>query len=128
MIAFKVLINGKQQFVTGIEDWDSLHAVIMAIRGDKDDPDHTFDLKIGGLAQEVEPGKLEHVRWPNIDLCVGDEISITIVETNEIDKPIKRYRSDKSVQENPFTEKELLELQKQAYLRLKEQFKNEDFA
>ena len=68
MIALKVLINGKEQFVTGIEDWDSLHAVIMALRKDSDDADHTFDLKIGGLAQEVEPGKLEHVRWPNVDL------------------------------------------------------------
>ena len=128
MIALKVLINGKDQFVTGIEDWDSLHAVIMALRGDADDSDHTFDLKIGGLAQQVEPGKLEHVRWPSVTLGIGDEVSITIVETETIDKPIKRYRSDKSVQEDPFTEEELLELQKKDYLRLKKLFKNEDFA
>ena len=125
MIALKVLINGKEQFVTGIEDWDSLHAVIMALRADADDADHTFDLKIGALTQEVEPGKLEHVRWPSVDLVVGDEISITIIETETVDKPIKRYRSDKSVQENPFTEEELFELQKKDYLRLKELFKKD---
>ena len=123
MIALKVLINGNDKFITGIEDWDSLHAVIMALRKDADDEDHIFDLKIGGLAQEVEPGKLEHVRWPNVDLGIGDEVSITIVDTDIADKPIKRYRSDKSVQENPFTEEELFELQKQDYLRLKELLK-----
>ena len=61
-------------------------------------------------------------------IVVGDEVSITIVETETVDKPIKRYRSDKSVQEDPFTEEELFELQKKDYLRLKELFKNEDFA
>jgi hypothetical protein len=100
----------------------------MALRKDEGDTEHTFDLKIGGLAQEIEPGKLDHARWPNVNLNLGDEVSITILDTDDVDKPIKRYRSDKTVQEEPFTDEELFEMQKQDYLRLKELFKNEDFA
>ena len=128
MIAFKVSINGNEKFITGIEDWDSLHAVIMALRADSGDHDHELNLKIGGLAQITYPEKLEHVRWPHLDLKIGDEVLISVVDVETADDPVKRYRSDKNVQENAFTDEEIFELQKQDYLRLKELFKDEEFA
>jgi hypothetical protein len=128
MIAFEITINGKKFLVAGIDDWDSIHTNIMALRESSDDDTDFFDIKVGGLAKEVEEGKLEHVRWPATNLNVGDEVIIRIIETDNADEPIKRYRSDKTVQENPFTEEELFELQKKDYLWLKEKFKNEDFA
>jgi len=128
MIAFEITVNGKKFVVAGIEDWDLLHTDIMARREADDDGGNIYDLKVGGLPIQTEEGKLEHVRWPEAELKVGDEITIRIVETDSADKPIKRYRSDKTVQENPFTEEEMREFQKQDYLRLKELFKNEDFA
>ncbi len=127
MLALKVSINGKENFVAGLEDWDSLHAVIMALREASDDNTDLIDFKIGGLAEEVEAGKLEHVRWPTIKLDIGDEVTLAIIDANVADKPLKRYRSDSTVQESPFTDEELFELEKQDYLRLKEKFKHEDF-
>ena len=128
MIAFKVSINGKEKFTTGIEDWDSLHAVIMALRADSDDDNHTISLKIGGLAQNAEPDKLGSVRWPHLDIEIGDEVSITLVEVDKADEPLRRFQSDKPMLENSLIDEELFELQKQDYLRLKEHFKNEEFA
>ncbi len=127
MLAFKIIVNGELRFIAGVEDWDSIHTVIMALRESSDDDTDIIDLKVGGLAEEQEPGKIESVRWPNTNLSIGDEVTISIVETNTVDKPLKRYRSDSTIQESPFTEEEMYELQKQDYLRLKEKFKNEDF-
>ncbi len=128
MIAFKVSINGKKKFLAGIDDWDSLHAVIMALRADTEEDDHIINLKIGGVLQNVEPGKLENARWPHLDLKIGDEVSITIKEVDIADKPSERNQSDSPVLENSIIDEELYELQKQDYLRLKELFKNEEFA
>jgi len=128
MIAFKVSINGKEKFTTGVDDWDSLHAVIMALRADTNDEDHTISLKIGGVAQNSEPDKLGSVRWPHLDIEIGDEVSISLVEVDIADEPLRRFRSDKPMLEKSLIDEELFELQKQDYLRLKELFKNEEFA
>ena len=128
MIAFKVSINGKAKFTTGVEDWDSLHAVIMALRADTNDENHTISLKIGGVAQNAEPDKLGSVRWPHLDIEIGDEVSISLVEVDIADDPSGRFQSDTPMLENSLIDEELFELQKQDYLRLKELFKNEEFA
>ena len=47
---------------------------------------------------------------------------VTVVDTDHPDPPTKRYRSDKEVQENPFTEEELKEMRRQDYLELKKEF------
>lgn len=128
MIAFKVSINGKEKFTTGTEDWDSLHAVIMALRAGTDDENHTLSLKIGGLAENAEPGKSGSVRWPHLDIEIGDEVSITLVEVDIVDEPLQRFQTDRPMLEGTLIDEELFELQKQDYLRLKELFKNEEFA
>jgi hypothetical protein len=128
MIAFKVSINGKEKFVTGIEDWDSLHAVIMALRANTNEDDHTINLKIGGLAQSIDIDKSVNVRWPHLDLKVGDEVSIAIEEVDIADSPSERNQTERPVLENSVIDEELFELQKQDYLKLKELFKDEEFA
>ena len=128
MIAFKVSKNRKEKFVTGIEDWDSLHAVIMALRADTDEGDHTISLKIGGLAQSLDLEKSVNVRWPHLDLEVGDEISIAIEEVDIADSPSQRNQTERPLLENSNIDEELFELQKQDYLKLKELFKDEEFA
>jgi hypothetical protein len=128
MIAFRVSINGKEKFVTGIEDWDSLHTVIMALRADTDESDHTISLKIGGLAQLADLESSESVRWPHLDLEVGDEVSITIAEVDVADSPIERHQTERPVLDNSVIDEGLFELQKQDYLKLKELFKDEGFA
>ena len=125
MIAFEIKINGEKVLLAGIEDWDLIHANILARR---EAETNDYDLKIGGLPIQTEKDKLEHVRWADIKLNLNDEITIKIVEIESADNPIKRYRSDNKVQEDPFTDEEIFEMQKQDYLILKEKFKNEDFA
>ena len=36
----------------------------------------------------------EHVRWQDRDLNVGDNISIKVIETDDVDAPTKRYTRD----------------------------------
>jgi len=128
MIAFKVSINGKEKFVSGIEDWESLHAVIMALRADTDKDDHTISLKIGGLAESTDSKKSENVRWPHLELKVGDDVSIAIEELDIADSPSERNQTERPALENSKIDEELFELQKQDYLKLKELFKDEKFA
>ena len=46
-------------------------------------------LGVGGLI-----GDDEHVTWRNLRLRVGDVVAVKIVETDQADKPGKRYRAD----------------------------------
>ena len=52
--------------------------------------------------------------------------NVEIVDTDEIDAPVKRYRSDQEVQENPFTDEEWREMRYNDYLQLKEEFEVND--
>ena len=47
------------------------------------------------------------------------KVTISVVDSEACDPPTKRYRSDKEVQESPFTDEEMLEMRRQDYLRLK---------
>ena len=60
-----------------------------------------------------------------MDLSVGDKVQVEVVETIDIDKPKKRFRSDNEVQEDPFTEEEAREMRYQDYLELKKEFEDE---
>ena len=125
MIALEVSINGERVFLAGIEDWDILHANLMARRAQMQGEDDEFEIDVGGLAQPKVQNQLEHVRWGRKKLSVGDAITIRIVQVSTADTPIKRYRSDREVQEDPFTEEEILEMQKEDYLWLKKKFEVE---
>jgi protein involved in polysaccharide export with SLBB domain len=50
----------------------------------------SFHLHVGGL---LIPGD-EHVRWPDKNLSVGDEVRIKIVEAASVDEPTKRFPRD----------------------------------
>jgi len=67
-------------------------------------------------------GVAYHVRWRGRDLTVGSRVTVSIVDTGHPDPPVKRYRSDKEVQESSFTEEELKEMRRQDYLELKKEF------
>jgi hypothetical protein len=126
MIAFEILINEKKELVAGIEDWDFINAIINAKRALKANETDEFEIRIGGIAQQVENDKIEHLRWGCKTLKLGDTVSIRLIDTNKVDPPIKRYRSDRKVQESPFTDEEIYEMKKQTYLELKAMFEGED--
>jgi hypothetical protein len=88
MIAFKVYVNGKKRCVAGIGDDGVLAAIVNSVRRKgKDD----LALEMGGLISHT----LEHVKWLQQEhLRVGDRIKLEIIETDSVDEPVKRYRTD----------------------------------
>lgn len=127
MLAFQVEIDGESFAVAGVEDWSILALHVNAARGDPAadtafSREDSFDFSVGGLTEADTQGDSYHFRWPRKELHIGSKVTVTIVETDTPDAPIKRYRSDQKVQESPFTEAELRELRWQDYLLLKEEF------
>lgn len=57
------------------------------------------------------------------NLAVGMQVTIKIVEADRADEPVRRYRSDREVQENPFTDEEI---EREDWLRLKAKFEPEN--
>jgi hypothetical protein len=130
MLSFKVEIDDKEFVLAGFEDWSILSLHVNARRGN---PDSTFEsshtdearFSVGGLSKPDASGVSYHVRWRDQELSVGSRIVVRVVETEDPDAPLKRYRSDSKVQENPFTEEEMREMQRKSYLELKKEFGSE---
>ena len=92
MIAFEIYINGKKRCTAGIGDLGVLSS-ILSWRGRQPDssgavPDSdSLVLDVGGF----ESTSRQHSRWLEQDICVGDEISIRVIETDQADKPEELY-------------------------------------
>ncbi|MCF1458541.1 MAG: hypothetical protein LPH21_13565 [Shewanella sp.] len=125
MIALKIIVNGKYCATAGQEDWSVLASHVSATRPPPDkDGEETIRFSVGGLSQFNEEGIAHHFRWKEINLEPGDKVEVEVTETAEVDPPVKRYRSDSEVQEDPFTEEEMREMRYQDYLELRKEFEN----
>jgi hypothetical protein len=127
MLAFEVEIDGKPIVLAGIEDWSILALHITGSRSkDTDQVEKALAdevrFSVSGLSRPDASGVRHHFRWGNADLRFGSKVLVTVVETERPDPPAKRYRSDKEIQENPFTEEELREMRRQDYVTLKKEF------
>ena len=49
-----------------------------------------LSLSVGGLVSPTE----EHVDWRKVELRVGDEVLLKIVDSERVDRPRKRTRQD----------------------------------
>lgn len=126
MIAFKIILNGKDVVIAGQEDWSVLAMHVSATLNKNESPsDGYVRYSVGGLSKPNSDGISQHFRWPEIDLSVGDKVEVEVVNTTDIDQPRKRFRSDHTVQEDPFTEEEAREMRYRDYLELKKEFENE---
>ena len=121
MLAFEITVNGQRRILAGFHDWDTLHFDLLAIREGFDE-ELNLRLRLAGGAQPKEEGVRESVRWKTPPVTIGDEVTVRIVDVSEADSPTKRYRSDKTVQENPFTDEEIEEMQRQDYERLRKKY------
>ncbi len=125
MIALKIIVNGDLYATIGQEDWSVLTAGVAATRPKQPkDSEEDIRFNLGGLSRPNADGISHHFRWRELGLKSGDHVAIEVVETAEVDPPIKRFRSDREVQENPFTEEEWREMRYQDYLELKKEFEN----
>ena len=88
MRAFEVRRNGKRLCVAGIDGACVLNAIVNHIARSNGPPD--LHVLVGGLISASG----EHVIWRTTRLRVGDEITLKIVETDHVDKPRRRYRTD----------------------------------
>jgi hypothetical protein len=127
MIAIKIRVNGDLLYVIGQEDVSILNSNLVISRDNSErDVDDYIRLNAGGLSQDTDKGYPEHFRYKSQNLQVGDVVEMEIVDTDKIDAPVKRYRSDQEVQENPFTNEECREMRYNDYLQLKEEFEGGD--
>lgn len=124
MLALVICINGEQLLVAGEETCELLTADVFAMR-QSDADDSEYHVGVSGLPEQREEGKSEHIRWKRLPFNIGDEISLRLTDVSTADKPIRRYRSDSKVQENPYTDEEIRERQWQSYLWLKKKFESE---
>ena len=130
MLAFQVEIDGLPVVVAGAPDWSILTLHVNAARGEPKAKatsarSDNIDFSVGGLSERTTDGEAHHFRWKPQSLGVGSRVVVTVVETETPDPPIKRYRSDSTVQECPFTDEELREMRWQDYLALKKEFQDE---
>ena len=110
MLAFQLSLNGQRVGASGFEDYSVLHASLLALRAHarRLNPTDKFELHIGGVARDREPTALEGVRLFKATLLPGDEVQFKILNVAKAEPPIKRYRSDKTSREAPFTPEEHL--------------------
>ena len=126
MLAFSVTVNDDHIGVCGFEDWSVLIATLTAGRGESEEALDGIQLRVGGLERGTENNPAHHLRHIFKRLEVGDKIEIEIVDSAEVMQPIKRYRSDREVQESPFTNEELEEMDRKAYEELKAKYEPDD--
>ena len=130
MFALQIEIDGTHYVTAGAEDWSVLGLHVGGRHGDPNASVESarvddIDLSVGGLSQPNTEGISHHFRWPRHPLSVGSRVVITVVDTETPDPPAKRYRSDREVQENPFTDEEMRQMRLESYLELKKEFESD---
>ena len=88
MTAFEVHLNGKKLCIAGIGDDGVVAAIVSYVVRSSRKED--LSLSVGGLVSPTE----EHVDWRKVELRVGDEVLLKIVDSERVDRPRKRTRQD----------------------------------
>ena len=124
MLAFELFVDDRRICLAGMEDWAVMSVILTGVRRRQDDPDDSgrLDVSAGGLSETGADGADYHQRWEKVDLAVGSKVVINLVETDRVDPPVRRYRSDRKVQESPFTDEEIEAMEREDYERLKAKF------
>ena len=124
MLAFEITIDGDRFARAGFSDWSVLSAHVTAIQEGSGRPDRKGELEfsVGGLSKTTAEGAQYHVRWPKRHLTIGSKITIELVQTEQPDEPERRYRSDREVQESPYSDEEIEQFEREEWLRLKAKF------
>ena len=124
MLAFELFVDDRRICVAGMEDWSVMSVILSAVRRRQRDPadEGRIDVSAGGLSETDPAGAAYHQRWEKVDLAVGSKVVINLVEADRVDPPARRYRSDPRVQESPFSEEAIEEMEREDYVRLKAKF------
>ena len=128
MLAFELFVDDRRICLAGMEDWAVMSVILSGVRRREQDPGDSgrLDIAAGGLSETDADGAAYHARWEKVDLAIGSRVVINLVETDQPDPPIRRYRSDRDVHESPFTEEQIEEMEREDWLRLKAKFEPEE--
>jgi hypothetical protein len=121
MKAFRIVVDGQALGDLGVHDFGNAQVIVGFARVSGPQP-VDYHLHIGGLSESDKNGVSWHYRWACPDIHDGSRIEIEIVDSQDCISPTRRYRSDHTIQESPFTEEEERSLRYQDYLHLKKEF------
>jgi hypothetical protein len=103
MIAFEISIDGQKKCTAGVSDLGVTSVIASWVRRVARDPaseqpirdrfEEELTLDVGGLAHDPDGGAVQ-VRWLHQPLKIGQQITLTIVETDAVDSPSARERTD----------------------------------
>jgi hypothetical protein len=98
MVAFEVSINGERRYVAGHADAQALNIwmhgsfpIIGSVRG-------LFGVHGSVAIPAANEGQSETLSYPSDCLSVGDEVTIRIVDVDQVDSPTKRNSGKGSVE------------------------------
>lgn len=96
MLSFEITINGEKICSAGIEsEFGLLTSILSWAKRDTSQlpevervkvPAEELKLTVGGQVREKDSKQI-NVQWVGRYLSIGDEITIRIIETSDIDKP-----------------------------------------
>lgn len=90
MIAYQISVNGKrvaiaglrQGVVSAIANWVFIPSDVAT------DPEKDWDASFSVAA--LDDATSEYLKWFRHDVQIGDEISIKLIETDQVDEPAER--------------------------------------
>jgi len=124
MLALELFVDDRRICLAGMEDWAVMSVILSGVRHRDRDPEDSgrLDVAASGLSETDADGASYHARWERVDLQVGSKVVINVVEADEVDPPIRRYRSDREGREPAFTDEEIEQIEREDYARLKAKF------
>jgi hypothetical protein len=90
MKAFRVFINAQVVCTAGVGGDGVLSASVSWIGAERGDAEGRMLLYVGGLDRRTN----EHVRWAVPNLRVGDEVSVLVVESEQVDPAHDRCKAE----------------------------------
>ncbi len=100
MKALEIYINGQQRCIAGIGELGVITAIIHWVKRErevltkrKDLEDEELAIRVGGSFTAPD-GVTESLEWIGETLAIGDEITIKIIESDQVSEPAKRQRID----------------------------------
>jgi hypothetical protein len=124
MIAFRIKLNGRKIATAGLPGHHVLSAIASSVVRSPEAVKLRMPRRLSARALKFELGGLwtapdgarEHVSWTNIlSLKPGDRLSLEVVETDRVDEPSHRQRTDPTTIEA--AEKLQLQYLKKKYAR-----------
>ena len=120
MLAFQIEVDGERWLLAGVENWKLLMFQLSASRYLP--PKEEFTLDVTGVF-DLNETSVNNARWTSSPkLSVGSTVIVTLVDTDNPDKPHRCFRYDAEVQESPFTAEEEERMEREEWLRLKAKF------